>query len=577
MKHLFSLPWACRLAAVAWLLLTGSFTRAQAPAWQTAMGFLGTCTYTTVVATAADATGNVYVLGEFDRNLTLGNTTLACVGQADVFVAKWSPASNNFLWAHQLGGAYREYATGIAVSGSNVYLSGHFNSYTLQVGNSITLVNAGQGSRPTSELFVAKLVDAGNSASFAWAERVGSQGGADIGGEIAVNGASVYLMGQLGPNTTFGSTPLPLPSNSGYVIKATDLGPRCEVSWWQRAGYGGTVAAVGTNVYIAGSYLGTESFGATTLTNSGSGFGGYIAKLVDAGASSRYVWARERISRPPMAPVCALIQGRDTVIYTVGSFTGTVTQGGQTLSSAGAADILVEKLADTGTSVSAVWVQRAGGASSDVVRAVTVRGSEVFIAGEYQSPTADFGNTTLTNSGVSNAFVAKLIDGGNTGNYAWAQQAGGTAEDKVNALSLNGTTLFVAGDYGENSPSIGSSFANFGSLMLTYAVPSGATYLLGAGFLASLAAPTITATASGKTAESMGLFPNPAHGRATVQLPAGAGPATLTVLDALGRPVHTQTTTGSQAELDLSGLTPGLYAVRVQAGGTAATQRLVVK
>jgi hypothetical protein len=76
------------------------------------------------------------------------------------------------------------------------------------------------------------------------------------------------------------------------------------------------------------------------------------------------------------------------------------------------------------------------------------------------------------------------------------------------------------------------------------------------------------------------IFPNPAHGRATVQLPAvpGAPTATLTVLDALGRTLHTQTAaTNARAELDLTGLAPGIYAVRIHAAGAATTRRLLVE
>ncbi len=62
-----------------------------------------------------------------------------------------------------------------------------------------------------------------------------------------------------------------------------------------------------------------------------------------------------------------------------------------------------------------------------------------------------------------------------------------------------------------------------------------------------------------------------------MQLSPGTGPATLTVLDALGRPVRTQTASGTRAELDLTNLMPGLYAVRVQAGAATATRRLMVE
>jgi len=81
--------------------------------------------------------------------------------------------------------------------------------------------------------------------------------------------------------------------------------------------------------------------------------------------------------------------------------------------------------------------------------------------------------------------------------------------------------------------------------------------------------------------EGLAVYPNPAHGRATIQLPAlpGATTATLTVLDALGRTLRIQPAAlNAKAELDLAGLPAGLYAVRVQAGGsTTATRRLVVE
>ncbi|MGY3089209.1 hypothetical protein ACVWYF_002249 [Hymenobacter sp. UYAg731] len=61
-------------------------------------------------------------------------------------------------------------------------------------------------------------------------------------------------------------------------------------------------------------------------------------------------------------------------------------------------------------------------------------------------------------------------------------------------------------------------------------------------------------------------------------IPGATATATLTVLDALGRPVPTLIMpTNSKAALDLTGLAPGLYAVRVQAGGISVTRRLVVE
>ena len=70
------------------------------------------------------------------------------------------------------------------------------------------------------------------------------------------------------------------------------------------------------------------------------------------------------------------------------------------------------------------------------------------------------------------------------------------------------------------------------------------------------------------------LFPNPAHGTATLRLPAGAARLPLTLTDALGRTVRQfPAPAGPEAVLDLRGLPAGVYLVRCG----ELTQRLVVE
>ena len=78
------------------------------------------------------------------------------------------------------------------------------------------------------------------------------------------------------------------------------------------------------------------------------------------------------------------------------------------------------------------------------------------------------------------------------------------------------------------------------------------------------------------------LYPNPAHIRATVQVPAvpGATRAIITVMDGQGKVVFEQpmslTATGGSTEVPLLGRAPGLYRVQVQVGEerTARTLRV---
>ena len=79
----------------------------------------------------------------------------------------------------------------------------------------------------------------------------------------------------------------------------------------------------------------------------------------------------------------------------------------------------------------------------------------------------------------------------------------------------------------------------------------------------------------------MRLAPNPARNWTNLQHSlSGAVPATISLLGVDGRVIRTQQfvgQTGVPARLDLTGLAPGIYVVRLASGGRSATQKLVVE
>jgi hypothetical protein len=163
-------------------------------------------------------------------------------------------------------------------------------------------------------------------------------------------------------------------------------------------------------------------------------------------------------------------------------------------------------------------------------------------------------------------FVTKLTDAGTRAAFNWAQQAGSAYTDIANAVAVEGTAVYVAGALGAT--------AGFGNMTVTCP-----PYTDNLGFLAALGNGLLAVAVTNKLL-GVDLFPNPAHSRVTVALPPfpGATTATLTLLDALGRAIRTQpAATNARTELDLRGLAPGLYAVRVAAGGSTATRRLGVE
>jgi len=229
-----------------------------------------------------------------------------------------------------------------------------------------------------------------------------------------------------------------------------------------------------------------------------------------------------------------------------------------------------------------------------------VSGANVYVAGEFQGPTASFGGTTLTNATADNlyydVFVAKLADAGPSGAFAWARRAGGPGDDYANALAARGADVYVAGSFAGNV--LGTAAATFGGTTFTTAGlidpyvakladagPSGAfawatraggpgydyataLALGGAGvyvagdfasptaafgslalanpnsaataYLAALADGTALAASAPAPLAGVVAFPNPARARATVRVPAVPGTAevALALLDAQGRVVR---------------------------------------
>ena len=70
------------------------------------------------------------------------------------------------------------------------------------------------------------------------------------------------------------------------------------------------------------------------------------------------------------------------------------------------------------------------------------------------------------------------------------------------------------------------------------------------------------------------IYPNPASGTVTL---CASQPSNFTVVDRMGRVVLQHKCTTTLTTLDISGLTPGVYFVRMDSQPTAAAYKLVVK
>jgi len=128
--------------------------------------------------------------------------------------------------------------------------------------------------------------------------------------------------------------------------------------------------------------------------------------------------------------------------YATGYFTGTATFGTTSLTSSGSSDIFIAKINSTGVYQ---WALKAGGTGNDRGLSIALDGSNnVFVTG-YFNGSADFSATTLTSSGLQDMFIAKYST---AGVLSWAVRAGGTDSDIGNGICVdNSGNVIVTGEF----------------------------------------------------------------------------------------------------------------------------------
>lgn len=138
-------------------------------------------------------------------------------------------------------------------------------------------------------------------------------------------------------------------------------------------------------------------------------------------------------------------------IYTTGSFEGTVTVGGLSLTSLEGTDVFVAKFNRFGT---VQWLRRGGGSNfaTESGESIAVDGSgNVYVTGtfsnnaNFNTPSAT-GKNELVSAGASDIFVAKY---NTSGALQWLVRGGGTSGDIGYGIAVDGSgNVYVTGSFG---------------------------------------------------------------------------------------------------------------------------------
>ena len=346
---------------------------------------------------AVDNGGNSYVTGIFAGTLTFGSTILTSIAHYDIFAAKIDP-TGKVVWAKSAGGAGAEQVFDISVdTGGNSYITGGFTG-TVKFDNT-TLQSKGD-----SDIFVVKR---DSNGKLVFATSCGGKGKEMAYGVRASSKGEIYVSGHFRGTATFGSTTL---TSKGYnfsifTAKLDSFGN----SLWATSASCSSTAGLFTrialdnseNIYLAGNFSGSVTFGSTTLTAQGYS-DGFVAKL---NSSGKVIWANSwgGLGDSGGSGIAVDSVGNS---FIVGYFSDTITCGATTIKSSGQNDVLVTKLNTNGKFI---WASSAGGKTSEYGSSVAVDISgKPYVAGNF-SGTATFGKKSLTALGSYDIFVWKPL------------------------------------------------------------------------------------------------------------------------------------------------------------------------
>ena len=364
------------------LFMTSAVLTAQAQ-WEWAKQ-AGGSSYDLGLGISVDANGNSYVTGYFKETATFGADTLTSFGQTDVFVAKfdtdgdweWAkqaggssydngysisvdangnsyvagrsrePASGyddvfvakfdadgNLQWIKRTGGSGANSGSGISVDANgNSYVTGYFKETVTFGADTLTSISG------SNDVFVAKIDTDGN---WQWAKQAGGSD-SDYGSGISVDAnGNPYVTGRFKATATFGA--FTLTSSGDFDVFVARIDTDGNWQWAKQAGgwgsdFGKSISAANGNSYVTGYFSETVTFGADTLTSSGS-MDVFVAELDKHG---NWQWAKQAGgSDSDYGNSISVANGNS---YVTGQFKETATFGADTLTSSGIIDVFVAKI-----------------------------------------------------------------------------------------------------------------------------------------------------------------------------------------------------------------------------------------
>ncbi|MGG7055123.1 Ig-like domain-containing protein [Nitrosomonas sp. ANs5] len=342
----------------------------------------------TPFAVAIDASDNVIVTGSFSGTVPFGSQSVTSSGNSDVFIAKYS-VSGKLVWVQKAGGANADAGYGIAVgSAQDIIVTGYQNNPDV--------------------IFLSKYAPTG---TLKWSKQFSGQGN-NVGRDVAIDGqGNILITGTFYGTIQLEGSSVNLTSSSswnpevllakfdaaGKLVWARGIGDVGEEQSWGIA----VDQSTGDSV-ITGYFFETSDFGGGAVTTDR-----YSMFLAKYNVSGKHLWSNVFIGEGRNFGLDVAIDQSTGDVLMAGTFRNSSSFGGSTLTSQGAADLIIARYkGDTGDHL---WSKALGGPSADGLGAVSLSESGQLYATGYFTGEINFGGAKLTGDSVyGDIFLVRL-------------------------------------------------------------------------------------------------------------------------------------------------------------------------
>lgn len=345
---------------------------------------------TTAQATAVDANGNVYVLG----NATGDFGSQINQGTQDVYLTKYDSAGN-VQWTQMVGSAGTASGYGLALDqNGNAYVTGSSTA-------ALTTTSIADGN---NDSFVVKYDTNGDQV---WTQQLQTLNSNQSNTISVDTSGNVYIGGQV--TGVIGKGQTSAGNQDGYVAKLDSQG---KLVYEQQLGTSGNDQVSATAVTSDGSLL------VASVQNGHA----VLSKYANGDATSAPVWTQDLGDLQNGGTIGGIaVSGGQ--IYLSGTTTNTnLTGGTATIAnpSSGGSDAYVMAITDNGTSATANTVSYVGTGVQDSGGSLTVASDgTVYLTG---TTSGTFAGQVRNSANTTNAFVASIASGGIVN---WVRQYGG--------------------------------------------------------------------------------------------------------------------------------------------------------